>query len=445
MARPAWLSIPFGAAAKGPQAQQAPSTEKLKLSIPTDSTEKQSATQDGLSESTLTVQPSSDRNLRHAHLFSQSEEDAVEDINAPIRVWLVVTMFPLIASTFGPMASAFNICAIAIDWRTHVNPNSTESEGAHIRDPRWLVAVNVTSLVIAIIANLFLLAQMTKRIRFSIAAPVTIVGWYISGFIDIGLVAAAPRNLPLPTDGLSAYSQAYYYACFAGALYVILSIMLSCTAVGIWIFRFSDEFKLSMSQRSLMLQTMMYLGYLLAAGAVYARVESEDYLDAVYYANVTIFTIGLGDYSPKTHLGRALLFPMAIGGILFVGLIIANIRSLVLESCSRKINIRVIEKARASALAKGDPDRGEVRVKGIRKRRTIDGDTELQRREQEFMIMREILSSAAKQNRRITLAIATASFFLLWILGAVAFWEAESAVGGQGWSYFESLYFTYVG
>lgn len=52
------------------------------------------------------------------------------------------------------MASAFNICAVAIDWRLIVNASSTESEGPHITDPRWLVAVNAVSLAIAIIANL---------------------------------------------------------------------------------------------------------------------------------------------------------------------------------------------------------------------------------------------------------------------------------------------------
>lgn len=362
----------------------------------------------------------------------------------PSRWFIVCTLFPLLASTFGPMASAFNICAVAIDWRTRVIPSSTQSEGPKIDDPRWLVAVNATSLALAIIANLFLLAQMAGRIRFSIGSPVTIVLWYISGFIDVALVIAAPTVMPLPTDTLAAYSQAYYYACFAGALYILLALMLSCTAIGIWVYHFTDEFKLTLSQRSLMLQTMLYLGYVLCAAAVYSTVEDRLYLDMVYFVNVSIFTIGLGDMVPKTHAGRALIFPTAVGGIVFVGLIIANIRSLVLESCSRKISLRVVEKARHTALARGDPAEGIVKLRGTRSR-TISGDTELERRREEFNVMREILGHAAVDNKRITLAASAAAFFILWLVGAVVFWQAEMAVGGQNWTYFESLYFTYVG
>lgn len=341
------------------------------------------------------------------------------------------------------MANAFNICAVAIEWRTYVSPTSTESEGTKIQDPKWLVAVNALSLAIALLSNISLLGHMTGRIRFAIAAPCTIIGWYISGFIDIALVIAAKSHLPLPTDAPATYSQAYYYGCFAGAIYVMLSIMLSFTAIGVFVGHYSNEFKLTMSQRSLMLQTILYLGYLLAAGGVYSVIEGWDFLDAVYYINVTLFTIGFGDFSPKTHLGRSLYFPMSVGGILFVGLIIANIRTLVLESASRKISTRMIEKARYKALKSGDPGKGMFKLRGIHKRH-VNGDTELERRQQEFQIMREVHKQAAFDNRIISLSFSGGMFFVLWLIGAVVFWQAESALGGQNWSYFEALYFTYT-
>ena len=345
----------------------------------------------------------------------------------------------------GPMASAFNICALAIDWRTTVLSTSAESEGSRIPDPGWLLAVNAVSLVLAIVANVSLLGQMTDRIPFNIGAPITILGWYLSSFMLIGLVAATPAHLPLPAHALAAYSQAYYYACFAGAIYLILSILLSITAVAIWIYHLSHNFKLTMSQRSLMLQTIMFLGYLLAAGAVYSHIEGWDYLDAVYYINVTLFTIGFGDFTPKTHLGRSLFFPMAAGGILFVGLIIASVRTLVLESGSRKISTRMIEKARCKAIKKGDPATGTFRLRGYQTRQ-VDADvlTELQRREQEFNVMREVQRQAAHDNRMVALAVSVGSFLVLWIVGAVVFWQSEQGTGGGKWNYFEALYFTFV-
>ena len=382
---------------------------------------------------------------RAAHYALEDEEDAILDYNSPILWWFVSTLFPLTAGTFGPMASAFNIMAIAIDWRTTVSPSSTESEGTHIADPTWLLAINGVSLAIAIIANISLLGQMTDRIRYNISAPITIIGWYISSFLLLGLVSAAPKHLPLPAnDKLSAYSQAYYYACFSAAIYFVLSTMLTMTATGVWIFHFSRGYKLTLSQRSLMLQTIMFLTYLLAGGAVYCRIEGWDYLDAVYFVNVSLFTIGFGEFTPKTHLGRSLFFPFSIGGILFVGLIIASIRTLVLESGSRKISTRMVEKARHKAIKHGDPATGTFKLRGFQERKVESHLSELDRREQEFEIMREVQRQAANDNRTIALAVSAMSFFFLWFVGAAVFWQAEKGTGGEDWSYFESMYFTFV-
>ncbi|KAI1619708.1 potassium channel-like protein [Exophiala viscosa] len=379
---------------------------------------------------------------------TKDEEDAVIDYNAPISWWVLSTLFPLIAGTFGPLASTFNICALAITWRTTVAPNSPESEGTHISDPAWLLAVNAVSLAIAVVANLFLLGQMTDRISYTRAAPCFISGWYVSSLLLLGLIAATPTHLPLPANTTATYSQAFFYGIFACVIYFILASMLLTTAINMK-FRpppFSHTFKLTMSQRSLMLQTMLFCGYLLAAGAVYSRVEGWDFLDAVYFVNVTLFTIGLGDYHPLTHLGRSLFFPMAIGGILFVGLIIASIRTLVLEAGSCKISARMVEKARHDVLESVDPQTGKVKLSAFRTKQLKPDPSmsELDRRELEFDIMRLVQKKAGRRYQLLALAISGSCFFVLWFLGAVIFWQAEMATGGENWSYFEALYFTYV-
>jgi potassium channel subfamily K len=105
------------------------------------------------------------------------------------------------------MASMFNICAIAIPWRI-VNPASKEANGEHVPDPEWLVAVNIVSLVIAVLANLSLLGQMTNKLRYNISGPITIIGFFISGLVDIALVGAAQADLTLPPTPNATYSQA---------------------------------------------------------------------------------------------------------------------------------------------------------------------------------------------------------------------------------------------
>lgn len=374
---------------------------------------------------------------------AKTEEDVIKDFNSPIHMWVITTLFPLMAGTFGPMASMFNICAIVVPWRVIVNPANDQANGRHITDPTWLVAVNIVSLVVALVANLSLLGQMTNKVRYSISAPITVCGWYISGIVDIALVSAAAQHLPLPDDPFATYSQAFYYAAFSGGIYFILGMLLSVTAYGIFIGEYSDEYKLSLAQRSLMLQTIFFLTYILAAGGVYCAIEGWTFLDSTFFVVVTLFTIGFGDFSPTAHLGRSLFFPFAVGGIVFVGVIIANIRTLVLESGSVKVSTRLVEKARAKAISTFNPDEGVIKLRGLRRRDT-NGETELERREKEFNIMREIQQLAALNNRIFSLAFALIAFMILWFIGAVIFWQAEMSTGGENWTYFASLYFTFV-
>ena len=282
---------------------------------------------------------------------------------------------------------------------------------------------------------------MTNRLRYNISGPITIAGFSISGWVDVALVAAASQHLPLDASANETYSQAFYYAAFSGGIYVILSMMLSVTAWGIWFRGYANQFKLSISQRSLMLQTILFLAYVLCAGGVYQAIEDWSFLDSTYFAVVTLFTIGFGDFTPETHLGKSLFFPMSIGGILFVGVIIANIRTLVLESGSVKISTRLVEKARYKAIKSGKPEEGILKLRGVHKRNT-SADNELKRRENEFNAMRAIQKEAAQNNRYFALSFSLVAFMILWFVGAVCFWKAESgSIGGENWSYFDSLYF----
>ncbi len=40
-----------------------------------------------------------------------------------------------------------------------------------------LTAVNAVQLAMALVSNVFLLLNMARRVKFSIAQPITIVGW----------------------------------------------------------------------------------------------------------------------------------------------------------------------------------------------------------------------------------------------------------------------------
>jgi len=94
--------------------------------------------------------------------------------------------------------------------------------------------------------------------------------------------------------------------------------------------------------------------------------------------------------SKHTHLGRSLFFPMAVAGILFVGLIVASISSCVLEAGTKKISTRNTEKARQQVMRRVD-SAGTIRVSMFHKKRKITlekGATEIEQREHEFLLMR---------------------------------------------------------
>ena len=239
------------------------------------------------------------------------------------------------------------------------------------------------------------------------------------------------------------FGQAYYHAIMAAAIYFIVASMLLYTSWGKYVGRYNKTYKLTIAQRTLMIQTITFLGYILASAAVYSRIEGWGFLDAVYWVDVTLLTVGFGDFAPKTHLGRGLLFPFAVGGILFLGLIIASIRTLVLESSTKKVSLRLVEKTRHRFLHDMDDDSGTGKA-GMFKKHDVGkaASSEVERREQEFNTMRAIQTTAANRRRRSGVAISLGIWCVLWFIGALIFWQSEQPV--QGWTYFESLYFCYV-
>lgn len=56
--------------------------------------------------------------------------------------------------------------------------------------------------------------------------------------------------------------------------------------------------------------------------------------------------------------------------------------------------------------------------------------------------MRKVQNAAERDRQYLSLAISLTIAMILWFLGAAIFMVAERH--GQGWSYFSSLYFTYV-
>ncbi|KAF2197751.1 potassium channel-like protein [Delitschia confertaspora ATCC 74209] len=374
-------------------------------------------------------------------------EEEEKDYLDPSRWWFASTACPLIAGTFGPMANAFSLCAVVENWRVYIPPFQDEGHAENIDDPQWLIAINSISLFFAVIANLALLLNMAQRLSFRIAQPITIIGWYLSSILLIILICLASssifRNQPADSHALT---QAFYYAIIAAALYAIIASLMILTVVGAYKGHYPKEFRLTVSQRTLMLQTIGFVAYLLLGALIYSKLEGWQYLDAVYWADFTLLTIGLGgEFVPKTHTGRGLLFPYAIGGTVMVGLVIGSIRSLVLERGKEKMSARFFETKRQRVLTSLDEEPVEEKIfkLGWFEKIKFDekGMSETERREKEFEVMRRIQQKAERNKKWFSLTLSTIAALLLWCLGALVFMYAERP---QGWTYFVSLYFSYT-
>lgn len=306
----------------------------------------------------------------------------------------------------------------------------------------------------AIVANVILLLNMARKIRWTIAQPITIVTWYISSFCLIALTGTAAGPLIQQPAEDYIWSGAFYYGLYAAVLYFFCSSLMIVTVYGAAKGYYSKDFQLTTSQRTLMLQTIMFLIYLLVGALVFSKIEGWAYLDGVYWADATLFTVGFGDFYCETPLGRALMMPYALIGIISLGLVVGSIRSLVLERGRRQLSARMLEKNRKRVLKRmirrGKDDiltpitdnENEDSYSDARSQTTSGGLTELERRQKEFGLMRKIQARSERSRRWMAMGTSTMVWLILWTVGAAIFQQCELKY--QDWNYFTGFYFAFV-
>lgn len=214
------------------------------------------------------------------------------------------------------------------------------------------------------------------------------------------------------------------------------------------------------------------------------------FANSLYFCDVTILTVGFGDFYPTTNLGRGILFPFAVGGIITLALIVSSIykfmrelgeENIVLKHTDR-IRQRTAERTVTNSFDLRQREHAEHRL--IRKRslarkrpsmisaptqprmmRTAMGSTVkkvrmfaplpkalrpnrkpqillLKEEKDRFNAMREIQLSSTKYRQWLALLFSTFAFGILWCIGAIVFWKAEKHT--QNLTYFQALYFCYI-
>ncbi|KAK5700720.1 Potassium channel [Elasticomyces elasticus] len=432
--------------------------------------------------------------------------------------WFASTAIPLLAATIGPLANVTSIAALVTFWRQCRIPGATADdaaicfgdpqvlvaalEGQAYRDPRWCIDLNAVSLAVGFIGNFFLLCNFTNRIRYIIALPVTICCWFMATAILISLTVCMELYVP-PVRPQQGYTQGYTYAIIAACMYMICAALLMVNMLGYFLGHYPQHFTLTESQRTLILQTMLFFIWLAGGAAVFWRVETlygggdQDwsYVNALYFCDVTILTVGFGDLYPTSDIGRGLVFPFSVGGIIMLGLMVSSISKFAGELGSEKVIRRHVERSRTrtigrtvtsslelenrSALFEGVrpvisapfpmPQDREKKIKiaedsdelkkhrrtptglqSIRRAMTLTSQARVRKpklillREEKdrFDAMRHIQHDTHHFKRWSALCMSIIAFGVLWCAGAMVFWLCERYA--QGMTYFQALYFCYV-
>ncbi len=75
--------------------------------------------------------------------------------------------------------------------------------------------------------------------------------------------------------------------------------------------------------------TLIWAGFTLLVGMLaYHLIEGWDFLTALYFSVITLCTIGYGDFTPTTPLGRAFTIFYAINGIVVLLALFDRIRTV---------------------------------------------------------------------------------------------------------------------
>jgi potassium channel subfamily K len=171
----------------------------------------------------------------------------------------------------------------------------------------WL---NVASLTCGFLGNIFLLFNFTRRIRYIIALPATIIlllsaTTIVSGIATLVLIKLTCQLLTIvvrmhildaPTPPFEAYSQGFWYAIIAAVIYFVSCCTLILNMFGYFLGHYHQRFELNDHQRTLIIQTMLFFAWLAGGGALFSKIESIGNTGSTWE-----FVDGVGHHSLYNH------------------------------------------------------------------------------------------------------------------------------------------------
>lgn len=270
----------------------------------------------------------------------------------------------------------------------------------------------------------------------------TVIGLLASAIILFSLIGVEVRqHRQAQVHQALVYSQNFFAGIISASLYVLVVVLLSIYMVSVRISSFDPAERRKIECTSIVFRATSFATLLLGGAAVYSAIEGWSLMDAFYFTDYTLLTIGLGNLVPQTHLGRSLLFPYATLGITNLGLVVTAVASFTDQMRRLKLKCK-IEEARKDI---DSPDLKEKMVSGISAGERVRSQSPLVNsrvpKAEEILNVRDAKSAFYRNRRWVELGFFLAAWFVLWFVSAGVFYHSEKE---DNWTYFVALYFTYT-
>ncbi|ORY32406.1 hypothetical protein BCR33DRAFT_856501 [Rhizoclosmatium globosum] len=240
---------------------------------------------------------------------------------------------PLYMAMLVPVATFLNIQSLTVPLApTYANVGNAEAPFSS--KPHPSLTASYVALAFGLLATVSdFLRMLEKKIKWT--TRLLIFGSVCQGIINLTVVLVYGWNYlgsfevatTENTDGMlftflsASTSLLAAYFCFR-------ELKINEGEDQVYVFLLNS---LSANQRQLTILSILSMAFIVVSGAAYSYLEDWDLNEAQYFIVVMATSIGFGDLSPSTPLGKFFLFAFAPIGLGLVGLNIFAMREVLLE------------------------------------------------------------------------------------------------------------------
>ncbi|KAJ1926107.1 Potassium channel [Tieghemiomyces parasiticus] len=236
---------------------------------------------------------------------------------------------PIFAGITLPVSLMLDIVPLTGAWI--INPEN----GSH--DEYEAQALSIAALVLGFLAVLAYLMRCSEH-QISLST-IAVISFSTANAI-CQLIAASAFIRHHHLVGNRTYSVQIYCTFVSAAISLVTVTLLTYDWSVTQNFRHRGS-GLTDKQRVLFLILSSLIIWVIIGGLVFSRIEDWNLVVGMYFSLVTATAIGFGDYSVTSNLGKALLFPFALVGIVLFGFCVSAIHTVVLESVETRLNAEI--------------------------------------------------------------------------------------------------------